>query len=113
MTHVLFFSFMPPSLGQHPPTVNCVAPKYVSHCLSVLSPELHCQALGVGEEPFILVCYPNSGENWDNVESKWVGDASWKSELVHEWHKAGARVIGGCCRTTPKTIQVLQSQLVK
>ncbi len=107
------FSLAPaPHVSWASTTVNCVAPMFVSHCLSVLSPKLHCQTLGVDEEPFSLVCYPNSGENWDDVERKWVGDAAWKSELVYEWQKVGAQVIGGCCRTSPKTIQVLRTQLV-
>ncbi len=27
------------------------------------------------------------------------------SEEAKEWYRAGARMIGGCCRTTPEDIQ--------
>jgi homocysteine S-methyltransferase len=29
--------------------------------------------------------------------------------ILREWYEAGARLIGGCCRTTPEDIRVIAS----
>ena len=58
-----------------------------------------------------LVVYPNSGEQWDAKSRNWVGERAQGSrlaELVKQWHEAGARLIGGCCRTTPQDITVVK-----
>lgn len=54
-----------------------------------------------------IIVYPNSGETYDPETNKWHGLKSsdrfdTKSE---EWFRAGARIIGGCCRTTPHHIK--------
>ncbi len=53
-----------------------------------------------------LLCYPNSGEKWDAVARGWrPGEDAidWPGESVR-WYESGARLIGGCCRTTPERI---------
>jgi len=57
-----------------------------------------------------LVVYPNSGESWNAMAREWEGSRTEGSNLAHktvEWWDAGARMIGGCCRTTPGDVQTM------
>jgi homocysteine S-methyltransferase len=77
--------------------VNCTAPRHIEGLLAVAS--------AVTQKP--LVAYPNSGETWDAARHCWqatTAEPDWRS-CVLRWHAAGARLIGGCCRTTPETIR--------
>ncbi len=59
--------------------------------------------------PLPVVVYPNSGERWH--DHRWHGEATKGSALVAaaaRWHRAGARIIGGCCRTGPDEIAALR-----
>ncbi len=83
--------------------VNCTAPE---HVLSLLR-----AAAGATAKP--LVAYPNSGEEYDPVQKAWRGTASrerW-AELGRVWRTAGARLIGGCCRTGPEEVRRLRAAL--
>ncbi len=64
------------------------------------------QALGRGTSKPLIV-YPNSGEIYDPTTKTWhhppAGGKHW-SDLVPLWRAAGARCIGGCCRTLPRDI---------
>jgi homocysteine S-methyltransferase len=53
-----------------------------------------------------LIVYPNSGEVFEAATTHWSGDAAMclGTEARH-WQEAGARLIGGCCRTTPSDIR--------
>ncbi|PSN62601.1 Homocysteine S-methyltransferase [Corynespora cassiicola Philippines] len=68
---------------------------------------------GLTKKP--LVMYPNSGEQWNAQARDWEGHRTEGKQLAdraREWHSAGARLIGGCCRTTPKDIEVIMKALV-
>jgi homocysteine S-methyltransferase len=83
--------------------VNCTAPRFVEGLLNV--------AAGVVRKP--LLVYPNSGETWDAPRRRWavtMAEPDW-CEYVKRWHRAGARLIGGCCRTTPETIRLTDQTL--
>ncbi len=83
--------------------VNCTAPRFIDGLLD--------SAAGIGTKP--LVVYPNSGETWNAREHRWEGttaELDWR-ECVVRWQKAGARLIGGCCRTTPATIRQISLAL--
>jgi homocysteine S-methyltransferase len=83
--------------------VNCTAPRHIESLLSI--------AAGVTSKP--LVAYPNSGETWNAAEHRWHAtdaEPDW-AESVQRWYRAGARVIGGCCRTTPATIRQITAAL--
>ena len=57
-----------------------------------------------------LVVYPNSGEHYDAVTKTWHhhGEAcETLAGYLPQWLAAGAKLIGGCCRTTPKDIAEL------
>jgi homocysteine S-methyltransferase len=80
--------------------VNCTSPA----CISGL---LECAA--DIETP--LMVYPNSGEEWHADTQQWGGEVC-DAFPVSEWFSKGARIIGGCCRTTADDIRRIRSQLV-
>jgi homocysteine S-methyltransferase len=81
--------------------VNCTSPKYI--------PSLIQEAKKATKKPVLV--YPNSGEYYDASTHDWDGHPVYASfgEEAKEWFQAGARLIGGCCRTTPEDIQVIAS----
>ncbi|MEZ4864184.1 MAG: homocysteine S-methyltransferase [Caldilineaceae bacterium] len=83
--------------------VNCTAPRYIE-------PLLHSVA---GLTTKLLLVYPNSGERWDAVHQCWLpGTGATDFALAAQrWYAAGARIIGGCCRTTPADIAALRASL--
>lgn len=61
-----------------------------------------------------LVCYPNSGATWNAQNKQWSDSKSGESELgpkAKEWKEAGARLIGGCCKTVPRDITAVSKAL--
>ena len=84
--------------------INCVPEQDVTDILEHLS--------SLTDTP--LVAYPNSGEQWNAGARAWSGQRSGGHEyasLVTEWRAKGARLIGGCCRTSPKDIEVIWDTL--
>ena len=81
--------------------INCTSPKYI--------PSLIREATKVTKKPVLV--YPNSGETYNSEKNDWNGDPVVDSfgEQAREWYEAGARMIGGCCRTTPEDIRVIAS----
>ena len=87
--------------------INCTAPKYI--------PSLIRAAKQATDKP--ILTYPNSGETYDADKMDWNtrpepgrrDDPVTESfgEQARYWYKAGARLIGGCCRTTPEDIRVI------
>lgn len=75
--------------------VNCTAPDYVAPLVQEIR--------SVSEKP--IVVYPNTGETYDAAAKTWHGAATAYTDYVKSWFDAGARLIGGCCRTTPATIR--------
>jgi homocysteine S-methyltransferase len=83
--------------------VNCTAPEHVEELLRA--------AARVTPKP--LVAYPNSGELYEAATRTWHGASSatdWAG-LARTWHRAGARLIGGCCRTGPPHVQAIRKAL--
>lgn len=61
-----------------------------------------------------LVVYPNSGELWNAAKRGWEGsrcEGTHLAERVRGYWRVGARMIGGCCRTTPDDIEVISESL--
>ncbi|HMN30553.1 MAG TPA: homocysteine S-methyltransferase family protein, partial [Caldilineaceae bacterium] len=56
---------------------------------------------------------PNSGESWDADHRCWLPGTALTDfrQPVEQWYRAGARLIGGCCRTTPADIQQIAGVL--
>jgi homocysteine S-methyltransferase len=81
--------------------VNCVPGELVDGALRCLAART--------TKP--LVVYPNSGELYDAKTKTWSGSALGDDDIgkiVHQWQSLGARLIGGCCRTTPDDIRVIK-----
>jgi homocysteine S-methyltransferase len=89
--------------------VNCVP-------LELVTPAL--EALGrATRKP--LIAYPNSGETYHATTKTWgpaasAGDVAGAerppgslAEGARAWQERGARLVGGCCRTTPNDIAAL------
>ncbi|GAB7361098.1 hypothetical protein MBLNU230_g1136t1 [Neophaeotheca triangularis] len=72
-----------------------------------------------GARGLSLVCYPNSGEEWDAVGKVWRSPPGGEKgrglseERVRGFWEAGARLIGGCCRTGPGDVEVIRETLGK
>lgn len=79
--------------------VNCCAPTAVA------------TALAAAPADIARVAYPNSGERWDADARRWDGAGGVPLALAHEWVEAGARLVGGCCRTTPAHIAALAAAI--
>lgn len=79
--------------------VNCTAPQYIASLIHEIKG--HCT------KPVIV--YPNSGESYEAGTKTWGGshcEGSFSSHAQH-WFEEGARIIGGCCRTSPEDIRAI------
>lgn len=81
--------------------INCTAPQHVESLVAI--------ARARTKKP--IVVYPNAGEHYDAVRKVWHGTAhdggAALAEAAMHWADAGARLIGGCCRTTPQDIAAI------
>lgn len=59
------------------------------------------------------IVYPNSGERWDATTRSWNGTPGLPTQAAREWIAAGARLVGGCCRTTPSDIAGLAADVIE
>lgn len=77
--------------------VNCTPPQYVASLIR--------RAKGASGKPAAV--YPNSGETYDASDKTWHGEGEGCGfgEASRSWFEAGAVLIGGCCRTTPRDIE--------
>ena len=82
--------------------VNCTPPRYIGGLIEEIT--------AVSAKPIII--YPNSGERYDPEMNQWYGlsDASEFGTVSREWRKAGAALIGGCCRTGPEHIRQIRDR---
>jgi homocysteine S-methyltransferase len=80
--------------------VNCTAPQYITPLLQ----HMH------GRTTKPLLAYPNSGELYDSATKGWsaIHAARPFADAAPAWYAAGARLIGGCCRTGPGEIRALK-----
>ena len=87
-------------LGAHPRIVaigvNCTAPQHIPGLVRAIS--------AATTKP--VLAYPNSGEVYDAATGSWRGatERAVFGAQAQGWHAAGARLIGGCCRTGPEQI---------
>ena len=80
--------------------INCTSPRYLLPLLESAQPV---------STP--LIVYPNRGETWVADESCWSGTPV-LDQAATAWYDAGARLIGGCCRTTPQDIARMKTDLI-
>ncbi|KAK4792324.1 hypothetical protein SAY86_022759 [Trapa natans] len=87
--------------------INCAPPHFME--------SLICKFKKLTDKP--IAVYPNSGEVWDGRAKRWLPSQCFgddKFELyATRWRDLGAKLIGGCCRTTPSTIQAISKALKK
>ncbi|MFI8418596.1 homocysteine S-methyltransferase [Serratia sp. NPDC078593] len=84
--------------------INCIALENVSPALRQLTALTDCP----------LLVYPNSGEHYDAVSKTWHtcgGEHGNVADHACDWQQIGARLIGGCCRTTPQDIRAIAQKL--
>ena len=81
--------------------INCTPPH--------LLPSLIREVRTASQKP--VAVYPNSGEVYDPITKTWKGTSedSGFALASKTWYEAGARLIGGCCRTTPADIAQVYS----
>ena len=85
--------------------INCTDPLHVS-CLVK-------EIRSMTDKP--VVVYPNKGRVYNDLTKAWIPKSDLPSfgEMAAQWAKHGARLIGGCCQTTPEDIRQLASALKK
>ena len=85
--------------------VNCVKPEVVADAIRALK-------AGTGKP---IVVYPNSGERWDAGDESWHGAAGREglATLAPQWIRAGAGIVGGCCRVGPGQIADLARTMTR
>jgi homocysteine S-methyltransferase len=81
--------------------INCTSPLHI--------PALVREIKANTSKPIIV--YPNSGEYYSAVTNTWHGETSCDKFGLQskEWYDNGARLIGGCCRTTPDHIREVKN----
>ncbi len=82
--------------------VNCTAPEHVGALVKRLARAAPAKD---------IIVYPNRGESWSAARGTWSGTATPPFAEAATWLRAGARLIGGCCRTTPEDIATLRGTL--
>jgi len=80
--------------------VNCTAPEYILSLIQIAQPIT---------KKTILV-YPNKGETYNPIDKVWETKSHCDNSFIDQasiWLNAGAKAIGGCCRTSPEDISRL------
>ena len=112
--------------------VNCCAPQLGCEVMQLAQTAIldHYHALlashSISAAPSPPPCmplpilYPNSGELWDAQRGCFHGErqlggahhASELTALIVGWYKAGARIVGGCCRTDDRYVRHVRDVLI-
>ena len=77
--------------------INCIALEKVTRSLNVLNK--------LTSKP--LIVYPNSGEVYDPLIKQWHPNPQHNCTFANQltnWIESGAKLIGGCCQTSPNDI---------
>lgn len=79
--------------------INCTDPIHMASLVKEIR--------SVTDKP--VVVYPNKGEKYNNLTKSWTPKPGLSSfnEMTTQCVKHGARLIGGCCHTTPDDIRRL------
>ncbi|GLU03558.1 hypothetical protein SLE2022_207500 [Rubroshorea leprosula] len=85
--------------------INCTPPRFIQGLILAIKK--------VTAKPIVI--YPNSGERYDADQKEWVENTGVSDDdfvsYVNNWCEVGASLVGGCCRTTPNTIQAIYRTL--
>lgn len=76
--------------------INCTAPQHIDSLIEAIK--------AVSTKPIIV--YPNGGSTYNALTKTWDGlsKSSSYGKMAYTWYEKGARIIGGCCQTTPEDI---------
>lgn len=76
--------------------INCTAPQHIESLIDEIK--------AVSNKPIIV--YPNGGSTYNALTKTWDGlsKSATYGKMAHSWYEKGARIIGGCCQTTPEDI---------
>ncbi|UGB30938.1 homocysteine S-methyltransferase [Metabacillus sp. B2-18] len=79
--------------------INCSSPNFINSLIKEIK----------GETSKPIIVYPNSGEEYDATSKTWDKPSSTNqfSCSTQRWFDAGAKIIGGCCRTKPEDIKAI------
>jgi homocysteine S-methyltransferase len=83
--------------------VNCCDPRDVLPAVR--------EAVAVTGKP--AVAYPNSGERWNAAARRWDAPATFVPAMAAEWRRAGALLVGGCCRVGPEAVAGIRRELLR
>jgi len=85
--------------------LNCTPPQYAEALVRA--------AVAVTDGPVLV--YPNSGERYQAEGNRWLPGEGVDDFVAsaRRWHAAGARLVGGCCRTGPREIEGIARSLRK
>ncbi|MEL7187660.1 MAG: homocysteine S-methyltransferase family protein, partial [Pseudomonadota bacterium] len=88
----------------HAVGINCTPPQFV--------PEL-VRRVRMAIPGIAVLAYPNSGETWHHESATWLGTATPLdyASAAKSWVEAGAKLVGGCCRTGPQHIKAMRAAL--
>ena len=83
--------------------INCTDPVHVASLVKEIR--------SVTDKP--IVVYPNKGGVYNGLTKEWAPKPGLPSfdEMALQWAQQGARLIGGCCQTTPDDIRRLADRL--
>jgi len=90
--------------------INCTNPIFIESLVSIFRKSSLKK---------FFIAYPNSGEIYDPTSKSWLRQPTTDeadlnfSKMAKSWSIAGANIIGGCCRTSAKTIKTLQIEFGK
>lgn len=87
--------------------INCTKPRYVFSLVTTARSNLHSQQQ--------MWCYPNSGEEWNHDEQDWEkkGEDELETCIQQLFDANCCQVLGGCCRSSVHTIEVISSRFKK
>ena len=86
--------------------INCTPPQFAVPLIKIVRHAAPDKA---------VIAYPNSGEIYHVEDNSWTGTATPLdyASAAREWVKAGASIVGGCCRTTPEHIRQIRIALTQ
>lgn len=84
--------------------INCTPPALLAALIPILKTAAPNKA---------IIVYPNSGETYHADDKTWSGaTCDFENDFnVSAWRDAGAKLIGGCCRTGPGDIAAIRRVL--
>lgn len=84
--------------------INCTPPQFAAELV---------QRVHAAVPEMAVLAYPNSGETWEHESATWLGTATPLdyASAAKSWVDAGAKLVGGCCRTGPEHIRAMRDAL--